>query len=92
MRLPFELASAANEVQALRPDHQDQPAMTASAANLPVPPICCQRCTHLVALHSPGASRTACLRALPLSAACGWWRPRRRGVAEASEPAPDLHV
>lgn len=53
----------------------------------PLGPTCCQRCTHLVTLHSPGASRTACLRALPLSAACGWWRPRRLGFAEAPAPA-----
>ena len=46
----------------------------------PAPPACCQRCVHLVTLHTADTARTACLRALPLSAACGWWRPRRQGL------------
>ncbi|WP_157659064.1 hypothetical protein [Thauera butanivorans] len=49
-------------------------------------PACCQRCVHLVTLHTADTARTACLRALPLSAACGWWRPRQPSFADTRRP------
>lgn len=52
-----------------------------------IAPACCQRCVHLITLHSADAARVACLRALPLSAACGWWRPRRTSFQETLPPS-----
>lgn len=50
-------------------------------------PACCQRCVHLMTLHSAAAPRSGCLRHQPLSAACGWWRPRRPSFQETLSPS-----
>lgn len=45
-----------------------------------LPPACCRRCRHLVTLITGSERSSRCLKALPLSASCAWWAPRRTSL------------